>query len=179
MRLSLRTVLLVGLGIWIAATPASSDRSFAVESVIHLRKNTNGNQVHYAVRVDEACRPRAADPVYPYWRMLETSEVETEDLRFWERPGYGVVQPEDVHRGISEGHFDFRIRGVPERLIRVETFRSGGVCRARAYTEIRGGRAIFEYIEITVSGWANVHRVEIFGISSDGESVSEITFEDD
>lgn len=156
---------------------ADEFKDFPVDSVIHLRKNTNNNQVHYAVKVDDDCRPLLKKPILGYWLMLENGGNETEKLRFWEQPGYGVRQPKEVHRGETDGYFDFRIRGVPERLIRVESFQVNGECRARAFTEIANGRALFEYIAITVSGWANVHKVEIFGRSTEGEAVSEITFQ--
>jgi len=170
-------ILLYFIALGASPTFASSD--FAVDSIIHLRKNTNGNQVHYGVRVDGACRPLAENPVHPYWRMLEVGEGETQELRFWERPGYGVIQPEKVERTQSGGEFEFRIRGVKERLIRVETFRSNAECRARATTEIDSAPAIFQHIEITVSGWATVHRVEIFGSTFAGDAVHEVTFQDD
>ena len=105
--------------------------------------------------------------------------VSAEKLRFWEIPGYGVKQPQDVHHGEADGYFDFQIRGVPERLIRMETFQVDGQCRARALTDIVDGKAVLEYILITVSGWANVHQVEIFGISAGGQPVNEITFQKD
>jgi hypothetical protein len=40
-------------------------------------------------------------------------------------------------------------------------------------------QAIFEHIEITVSGWAAVHQVEIFGFLQDGEETSEVTFQEE
>ncbi len=172
-------VLAIIVSVMMLGSHSDAAKTFSVDSIIHLRKNTNNNQVHYAVRVDDACRPLSKNPIRAYWRMLEIGENETENLRFWEQPGYGVTQPERVHLGETNGYFDFRIRGVPERLIRVESFRTNGECRARASTNIADGRAIFEYIVISVSGWANIHRVEIFGISSDGENVSEITFQED
>jgi hypothetical protein len=171
--------LVVILSLMMIGADPELPKSFSVDSVLHLRKSTNHNQVHYAVRVDEACRPFPEDPVRAYWRMLEIGENETEELRFWEQPGYGVRQPGAVVRGDTGGHFDFQIRGVPERLIRVESFRSKGECRARAFTQIAQGRALFEYIAISVSGWANVHLVEIFGTASDGKAVREVTFRED
>ncbi len=150
---------------------------FSTDSVIHLRKNTNNNQVHYEVRVDESCRPLKRKPVRAYWLMLEKGIDQTEKIRFWERPGYGVRQPRTVQWVEGGGNFEFRIRGVPERVITLETFSTTEGCRARATIMINGERALFEWIEIDVSGWANVHRVEIFGRSiTSGEAVREITF---
>ncbi len=149
------------------------------DSVIHLSKNTNRNQVHYAVKVDEDCQPLTKKPMAPYWRMLEKGENETARIMFWEQPGYGVTQPETVEQSGSGGSFDFNIRGVPSRIIRLETFDQDGQCGARAFTQINDREALFTRIEIDVSGWANVHRVEIFGIDVEsGEPVNEITHQD-
>jgi hypothetical protein len=112
--------------------------------------------------------------------MYEKGPEERARIMFWEQPGYGVRQPKSVQRADGGGHFEFTIRGVPERRIEMETFTLGSSCRARAYIEIDGQRAVFSKIAIVVSGWANVHRVEIFGSRvSDGSSVSEITHQDE
>ena len=149
------------------------------DSVIYLTKNTNRNQVHYGVHVDQSCRPMRKKPVYAYWRMLEKGPHETAGLMFWEQPGYGVKQPKQVNREVNSGSFEFLIRGVPQRRLRLETFTTDNGCRARAYTRIGDQEAVFERIEIEVSGWANVHKVEIFGRNElTGEVVSEITHQD-
>jgi hypothetical protein len=151
----------------------------SVDSVIYLSKNTNKNQVHYAVHVDESCRPAKAKPVRPYWRDLEIGQDATSKLMFWEQPGYGVRQPKEVNIHDNGGSFTFHVRGVPERKIRLETFMLRNQCRARATTTIADEDAVFQRIEIDVSGWANVHRVEIFGVSvSTGNPVREITHQD-
>ena len=97
----------------------------------------------------------------------------------WEQPGYGVKQPKEINRNEHGGSFTFHVRGVPERKIRLETFMADNRCRARAMTTIADEDAVFQRIEIDVSGWANVHRVEIFGISVEsGKPVREITHQD-
>jgi len=149
-----------------------------VDSVIHLRKNTNNNQVHYAVQVDSQCRPLDRRTVRAYWRMLEDGPDITEALMLWERPGYGVRQPSSIAKHETGGEFEFRIRGVEDRLIRIQVFKEAETCRARSFTTINGNEVIFEHIEIEVSGWANVHRVEIFGLDVLGQTVSEITHSD-
>jgi hypothetical protein len=112
-------------------------------------------------------------------RELEKGEHETAKLMFWEQPGYGVRQPHDLSTTREGGSFLFKIRGVPEREIRLETFRRGDVCRGRAYTTIDNQTAVFQRIEIDVSGWANVHRVEIFGVSVEtGSLLREVTHQD-
>ena len=149
------------------------------DSVIYLTKNTNRNQVHYGVNVDEHCRPLQQDPVYAYWRMLEKGPEETDKLMFWEQPGYGVRQPGAVTRDTDSGSLPLVIRGVPERSILLQTFTTPGGCGARALTDIAGQKAQLVRIDIEVSGWANVHRVELHGIlAKSGEPVSEVAHQD-
>ena len=161
---------------WAPLLAASGLPAQDPDSVIYLTKNTNRNQVHYGVHVDAQCRPLARKPVYAYWRMLEEGDDARATLMFWEQPGYGVKQPRDISREDDSGSFEFTIRGVPERRLRLETFAVDGACRARAYTRIAEQDALFQRIDIRVSGWANVHRVEIFGVGlENGLPVSEIT----
>ena len=161
------------------ATHANDLPVRSLDSVIFLTKNTNNNQVHYGVNVDEQCRPTAKDSVYAYWRMLEEGPKERDRLMFWEQPGYGVRQPEKVNLDTDSGSLALVIRGVPDHKIRLETFTSESGCSARAFTSISGEEALLERIDIHVSGWADVHKVEIHGISvSSGLAVSEVTHQD-
>ena len=161
------------------ATHASDLPVQPLDSVIFLTKNTNNNQVHYGVNVDKQCRPTVEDSVYAYWRMLEEGPNQRDKLMFWEQPGYGVRQPEKVKLDTDSGSLALVIRGVPDHKIRLETFTSESGCGARAFTSISGEEALLERIDIHVSGWADVHKVEIHGISaSSGLAVSEVTHQD-
>jgi hypothetical protein len=168
-----RLYLIVRLVLLLPMSAAAQD--YPVDSVVHLRKNTNSNQVHYGVSVDGNCKPVAPRPMKAYWLMLEKGPQITEDLRLWEQPGYGVRQPEQLEQSETGGRFLFFIRGVPEKQIELETFAADTGCRARAFTQINNERLVLERIEIEVSGWADVSKVEIFGIDADGNPVSEIT----
>jgi hypothetical protein len=161
------------------ATHASDLPVRPLDSVIFLTKNTNNNQVHYGVNVDKQCRPTAKDSVYAYWRMLEEGPKERDKLMFWEQPGYGVRQPEEVNLDNDSGSLSLIIRGVPGHRIMLETFTTDSGCGARAFTSISGEEALLERIDINVSGWADVHKVEIHGVSvSSGLTVSEVTHQD-
>jgi len=162
-----------------APVSAAEEVSFDTESVVFLTKNTNSNQVHYGVRVDQNCRPVKRKPLRVFWLMLEKGPAETAGLMFWERPGYGVRQPKQVHQDTDSGNFEFVIRGVPERALTMQTFTSAAGCRARVTTRIADQEAVLQRIDIEVSGWANVHKVEIFGLSLiDGKPLNEITHQD-
>jgi hypothetical protein len=43
----------------------------AVQSIFFIAKSENKNQVHYGIRLDEACSPAGDSPMFAYWRMLE------------------------------------------------------------------------------------------------------------
>ena len=66
------------------AFPAAADELpvHELDSVIFLTKNTNKNQVHYGVHVDEYCRPLEDEPVYAYWRNLEEGPDDRSGLIF-------------------------------------------------------------------------------------------------
>jgi len=161
------------------ANAATASKFAPVKSVFHLTKNTNHNQVHYGVDVDSDCRPDDSKPLTPYWLMRERGDDITEKLRFWEQPGYGVRQPEAVNETENGHRFEFVIRGVPEKQLEMTVRAENGQCVARAITDIDGIPAVLNRIDIEVSGWANVHRVEIFGTAiDDGRLVSEITHQD-
>ena len=161
------------------ASAAAASNFAPVESVFHLTKNTNRNQVHYGVEVDSDCQPDGRKPLTPYWLMREQGDGITEKLRFWEQPGYGVRQPEAVNETETGHRFEFVIRGVPEKQLEMTVLAEEGQCVAHAVTDIDGIPAVLNRIDIEVSGWANVHRVEIFGTAvDDGRAVSEITHQD-
>jgi hypothetical protein len=60
---------------------ASASQPAELPSAIVIAKSSNRNEVHYAVRVDDACAPYGPAPVRPYWRMLERGPKATEALR--------------------------------------------------------------------------------------------------
>lgn len=163
----------------IFTTFAFADLLAPVTSVFHLTKNTNRNQVHYSIEVDEECRPSDKNPLQPYWLMREQGNGITEKLRFWEQPGYGVHQPRNIDATEDGYRFQFIIRGVPDKRLEMQLRTVNETCVAQAITDIDGTTAVLQRIDIEVSGWANVHRVEIFGVALEGgRPVSEITHQD-
>jgi Domain of unknown function (DUF4833) len=170
---------LVFLALCFSTHAAAELQPRATDSVLSLTKNTNSNQVHYGVHVDEQCRPLKKMPAYAYWRMLEKGPDERAKIMFWEQPGYGVEQPDAVHQSTNAGQFLLMIRGLPERPIELHTMSSEGECGALGFTTIANQRAQIERIDIEVSGWANVHRIEIHGLSTrDGQPLSEVVHQD-
>jgi hypothetical protein len=126
-----------------------------------ISKSNNKNQVHYAVRVDDACAPIGPAPVHPYWRMLERSPDATEGLTEREERGFGVLDQR------VEGSFvTFTLRGLPSRIFTIETWRnSQGACSSQVTTSIAGMHArlfnihvvlkLFSIDHVLFTGWAD------------------------
>ncbi|HEY3819580.1 MAG TPA: DUF4833 domain-containing protein [Polyangiaceae bacterium] len=109
-----------------------------VASVFLVAKSENRNQVHYGVRLDAACAPVGAAPVFAYWRMLEQGPRATEPLLARELGAYGLAEQRVVERGAEGGRVTLRLRALPARAIAIETRSRGGACEATATTVIGG-----------------------------------------
>jgi hypothetical protein len=93
-------------------------------SALVVRKSGNKNEVHYAVRVNDACEPFVGAAVRPYWRMLERGPAVTESLLDSERRWLGIQRQE-----IDAGSVVIAVRAMPARWIAIHTFRgAGGRC---------------------------------------------------
>lgn len=53
-------------------------------NLFHIKRNKNRNEVHYAVRYDEAaCKPMGDEALYGYWLMLEKGPNVFEPMVVW------------------------------------------------------------------------------------------------
>lgn len=116
----------------VVPTVAGAEASGDV-SLFSISKSENRNQVVYAVRVDNACRPVGEAPVHAYWRMLERGPSATEPLLSREERAYGMVSQETAPvAGSGERVVRLRLRAVPDRTIVVHTARIAEACTASA-----------------------------------------------
>jgi hypothetical protein len=133
-----------------------------------IRKSGNKNEVHYAVRVDDACEPLARAPVRPYWRMLERGPAVTESLLDSEQRWLGIQRQE-----IEAGSLVIAVRAMPARWIAIHTFRGAdGRCSSSAETTIAGVRAhlLDVYVQQSLLG---IDYVLLRGESAEGDALSE------
>ncbi|MET0388417.1 MAG: DUF4833 domain-containing protein [Polyangiales bacterium] len=156
------------------ASPAVSLPIAAVESLFHIAKSENRNQVHYAVQVDPACRPIGEKPVYAYWREFERGPRVVSYLLDLEQPAYGLAAQSEVQRHeAGGGQLELRLRAFAKRPVIVDTFRNGAQCGARAYVAIRGETALLNEIYVDI-GFLRVNYALVRGIRvSDGKPVEE------
>lgn len=176
---SLLTLLTIG-ALCATAAPLRAKPSAAAEpaglvvpSVFHIEKSENRNQVHYAVRIDERCRPLGKQPVYGYWRDLEVGPRATSPLLNHEQSAYGLTEPRYVKQFDRGGEIRLGLRGFPDRPLTIETFTTDGRCRARARTPINGQNAILLSIYVKLGFLFSVEYVVLRGTRLDGTPLQE------
>jgi len=148
--------------------------SAPIESVFHIAKSENRNQVHYAVDVDQRCRPRGKTPVRGYWREFEEGPRVTDTLRDHQQRAYGLKAPRTIAISDEGGDVRVSLRALPERLLRVVTFRDANGCRARAFTPIKKQPAILTSIYVELGFLYSVDYILLRGIRvSDGAPIQE------
>jgi hypothetical protein len=146
----------------------------AVASVFFVAKSENRNQVHYGVRLDAACAPAGAQPVFAYWRMLERGPRATEPLLSREQGAYGIAGQWVLERREDGGRVLVRLGALPDRSIAVQTSRRDGGCHAEATTSIGGGPASLTRVFAQLRWPFGVDYLELAGRSlSDGRVVTE------
>lgn len=145
----------------------------SVESVFYVAKSENRNQVHYAIRVDESCRPVGKRPVYGYWRELERGPRVTSLLLDREQPGYGASEARNVVLNDHGGELQLSLRAI-KRPIAIATFRTGSGCAARATVMIQKQPAVLTSIYVDLGLLMSVNYALVRGVRvSDGKEVSE------
>jgi hypothetical protein len=145
-----------------------------VQSVFHVAKSENRNQVHYGIRLDAACDPAGPEPVYAYWRMLERGPGATEPLLSREVGAYGLAEQRVVRRGVGVGQVVLRLRALPSRLITVATTLRDGRCEAVASTVIGGTSASLDGVFAQLRWPFGVAYLELSGRAlADGRELRE------
>jgi hypothetical protein len=162
----------------LALVTAGPARAAETDSVFHIDRNKNRNQVHYGVHVDDRCRPVGTEPVYNYWLRLEKSPPETEPLRFFQQAAYGF-QKQEVE---TDGRIEVRLRALPGRQVVIRLAAVGGACKAEAFLTIDGKDAHLEKVFVFADEGLllpTVRYIELYGRSNDGVSVYEKIAVDD
>jgi hypothetical protein len=143
------------------------------KSVFLVAKSENKNQVHYAVRVDDACNVIGTDPLYGYWRMLE-KRGEIEPMLSREVRAYGLEPVQRIEKSGDATTIYARMNAIPDRILRVTVTRTAGRCEARATTSIAGTDAQLRLIYIRLSWPFGVDYILLRGSRlADGHSIEE------
>lgn len=155
------------------AEPAVTTGARDPSSVFIIAKSQNKNQVHYGVRVDEACNVVGTHPVYGYWRMLERSG-EIEPILSQEVPAYGVDPVQRIERDTTTTTIRTRLNAALDRELVVTVRRVEGRCEAEARTSIGGVVARLRWVYVRFAWPFGVDYVLLHGSrASDGATVEE------
>lgn len=148
------------------------------DSVFHIDRNKNRNQVHYGVHVDERCRPVGEEPVYNYWLRREEDPPVVRPLKYFQQAAYGF-QKQNIE---SDGRIEVRLRALPDRQLVIRIASVGGGCKAETFMTIGGKQAYLDKVFVFAEEGIllpTVRYIELFGRGNDGLAVYEkITVEE-
>ena len=149
-----------------------TSRAEEPDSVFHIDRNKNRNQVHYGVHVDERCRPLGSEPVYNYWLRLEKDPPAIEPLHFFQQAAYGF-QKQKVE---TDQRIEVRLRALPDRQLVIRVTPVGSRCKAETFMTIGGTQAYLDKVFVFAEEGIllpTVRYIELYGRSNDGHAVYE------
>jgi hypothetical protein len=161
--------VLIGILLTLMATPAAAANP---DSVFHIDRNKNRNQVHYGVHVDDNCQPIGDEPVYNYWLRREEDPPVVQPLKYIQQAAYGF-QKQNIE---SDGRIEVRLRALPDRQLVVRVASVGGGCKAETFMTIDGKQAYLDKVFVFAEEGIllpTVRYIELFGRSNDGLAVYE------
>ena len=168
-------LLVLALCALVPVTPAAAE---SPDSVFHIDRNKNRNQVHYGVHVDDRCQPVGSEPVYNYWLRREQGPPVVEPLRFFQQAAYGF-QKQNIEK---DGRIEVRLRALPDRQLVVRIASVGGTCKAETFMTIDGKQAYLDKVFVFAEEGIflpTVRYIELYGRSNDGHAVYEKIAMDD
>jgi hypothetical protein len=155
-----------------AFAPAQPAAAADPESVFHIDRNKNRNQVHYGVHVDDQCRPVGAEPVYNYWLRREENPPVVQPLKYFQQAAYGFHK-QNIE---SDGRIELRLRALPDRQLVVRVAAVKGGCKAETFMTIGGKQAYLDKVFVFAEEGIllpSVRYIELFGRSNDGTAAYE------
>lgn len=106
--------------------------------------------------------------MYGYWKEREKGPNVISKLLKRELPAYGLTAPRSIKVGNTGGEIRIGLRGFPDRLLIIETFRGETRCRARALTTIKKQRAVLRSIYVELGFLFSIDHVIVKGFRLDG-----------
>lgn len=166
---------------WLAAPAlgaAAESVSFGphdVHSAFHVEKSENKNEVHYAVRVDAACRPQGKTPVFGYWRRLKKGARVDEPLT---GPGvrvYGASSDQTVTVTPTGGRVTMYVKALKRLPIDIRVDKVKDTCAAVPHVTLKGEHARLSYAFLQLGRFGlSVKYVDVWGVRErDGLKVTE------
>jgi hypothetical protein len=139
--------------------------TFDVPTVFFINKSDDKNRVDYGMRLDEQCRPRSDEAVFPYWREFEQAPpVRTHPLKSIEYMAYGISAQKRVRSTADGAEYLVRLKQLDRPVVIFTRKGANGGCEATARTTIANvDRAELRSVFVRLGGLLSVRYVEITG----------------
>lgn len=158
------SMAITALGLLTTKTASAAE----IPSVFFVSETINKNQVHYAVRVDDACAVTGPDAIRPYWRMLERGPTATEPISAREQKYFGVEGARADGNQIT-----FSVHALPSRVFTIRTWKNAdGSCGAVALTPIQRVFARLYNVHAVIR-WFHLDHLLFTGWNDDGSVLRE------
>lgn len=148
-----------------AAAEAVSFGPHDVHSAFHVEKSENKNEVHYAVRVDAACRPQGKTPVFAYWRRLKKGLRVDEPLT---GPGvrvYGASSEQTVTASPTGGRVKMYVKALKQLPVDIQVDKSKAGCVAVPHVKLKGEQSRLSYAFLQLGRFGlTVKYVDVWGV---------------
>ena len=146
-----------------------------VRSVFYVAKSENRNQVHYAARLDGACRPQGKQPVFAYWRRVRpTGGVFDAPLTGMGQMVYGASDDQVVDVGSNGGRIQMYVKALERLRIEVGIHKASTGCTATSLTTLRGVRVRLTHAFVQLGAMGlRVRWVDVFGRDAGGAQIRE------
>lgn len=135
-----------------------------VRTVFYVGKQQNHSEVHYALRLDAACRPVGNTPVFAYWLRRRAAGDQTARLDGMAQRLYGASEQQKVQRSSSGGRVQMHVRALEDVVVDIDIQQGEQGCVAVATTRIAGQRAKLQSALLKVGRFGlSVDYVDIIG----------------
>ena len=146
-----------------------------VRSAFFVAKSENKNEVHYAVRVDAACRPQGTEPVFGYWRRLKQGVRVDEPLTGAGVRVYGASNEQTVTVTPTGGRVGMYVKALKELPVDIRIDRGKAGCTAVPRVRLKGEpvRLSHAFLQLGLFG-ISVKYVDVWGVRErDGVKVTQ------
>lgn len=135
-----------------------------VATVFYIAKSENNVQVHYGVRLDEACRPVGSSPVFAYWSRQRAAGRQAARLDGMARRLYGVSEKQNVQVKSTGGRVQMHVRALERVAVDIEIEKTPSGCAAVPTTKIGAERAQLESAFLKIGRFGmSVDYVDVIG----------------
>jgi hypothetical protein len=176
--LGILSVLVAALSLHASTAAAAGSVSFGpsdVRSVFYVAKSENKNQVHYALRLDSACRPLTKKPVFAYWRRHRDSGSVDAPLEGAGVRVYGASDDQKVQVAASGGSVEMYVKALKRVRIQIRIEKTAKGCTATPMVTILKERARLSYAFLQLGRFGlTVKHVDVIGFRErDGKRITE------